>query len=110
MLHDESGMAVYKRTYKNDTIVVAINNTTDQQTVSLDENDLPLDMELKGLLADGSVKESKGKYSLIIDSEQAEIFSISEKQGLDFAFLGPILFIFSVLLGLVILLWKRFKK
>jgi hypothetical protein len=110
VLHEESGMAVYKRTYKDETLVIAINNTTEQQTVILDKNDLPLEMELKAILADGSVKESNGKYSLIIDSEQAEIFSISEKKGLDFSLLGPIALIISVLLGMVILIWRKNKK
>lgn len=110
VLHEESGMAVYKRTYKDETLIIAINNSTKQQTVVIDKNDLPLDMELKGILADCKVKEHNGKYSIIIDSEQAEIFSIAEKKGLNFSLLGPLALIISVLLGMVILIWRKIYK
>ena len=110
VLHDESGMAVFKRTYKDETIVIAINNTTEKQTVSLDEKVLPLDMELKGLMSNRSVKESKGKYSVIMDAEESEIFSVSKKEGLNFSLLGTIALIGSVLIGIIIWMWRRFKK
>jgi alpha-amylase len=110
VLHEESGMAVYKRSYKGETLVVAINNTTEQQTVSLDKNDLPLDMELNSLLTEERVKESNGKYSLTIDSEQVEIFNVSEKTGLTLALIMTIALIVSILLGIIILILRRIKK
>ncbi|HLG27497.1 MAG TPA: alpha-amylase family glycosyl hydrolase [Paenisporosarcina sp.] len=110
VLHEESGMAVYKRSNKGETLVVALNNTTEQQTVSLDENDLPPNMELNGLLTEERVKESNGKYSLTIDSEQVEIFDVSEKTGLTPALIVTIALIVSILLGIIILILRRIKK
>jgi alpha-amylase len=110
VLHEESGMAVYKRSYKGETLVVAINNTTKPQTVSLDKNDLPLDMELTSLLTEERVKESNGKYSLTIDSEQVEIFKVSEKTGLTLPISVTIALIVSILLGIIILIVRRIKK
>ena len=110
VLHEESGMAVYKRSYKGETLVVAINNTTKAQTVSLDKNDLPLNMELTSLLTEERVKESNGKYSLTIDSEQVEIFNVSEKTGMTLPISVTIALIVSILLGIIILILRRIKK
>ncbi len=110
VLHEDSGMAVYKRSYKGETLVVAINNTTKPQTVSLDKNDLPLDMELTSLLTEERVKESNGKYSLTIVSEQVEIFKVSEKTGWTLAVSVTIALIVSILLGIIILIVRRIKK
>ncbi|MDX1806629.1 MAG: alpha-amylase family glycosyl hydrolase [Paenisporosarcina sp.] len=110
VLHEESGMAVYKRSYKGETLVVAINNTTKAQTVSLDKNDLPLNMELTSLLTEERVKESNGKYSLSIDSEQVEIFNVSEKTGWTLPISVTITLIVSILLGIIILILRRIKK
>lgn len=110
VLHEESGMAVYKRSYKGETLVVAINNTTKAQTVSLDKNDLPLNMELTSLLTEERVKESNGKYSLTFDSEQVEIFNVSEKTGWTLPISVAIALIVSILLGIIILILRRIEK
>ena len=110
VLHEESGMAVYKRNYKDETVVVAINNTTEQQTVSLNHNDLPIDMELNRLLSEGRVKEKNDMYSLTMDSEQVEIFEVAEKTGISKILILTITIIGSILLALFLLLLRRVKK
>jgi len=75
-------MAVYKRTYKDETVIVAINNTTNVQTVTVEIKDLPKNKQLKGQLHEGSVKERNGEYTFVVEAEQAEIYAITNKTGL----------------------------
>lgn len=94
-LHEASGMAVYKRTYQNETIIVAINNTSKSQTVKISSKEIADDKQLTGLLSDMQVKAKSGKYQLTIDAETAEIFKVSEKSGMG---LYPIAFAAGVIL------------
>jgi alpha-amylase len=94
-LHEASGMAVYKRTYQDETIVVAINNTSKSQTVKINSKEFADDKQLTGLLSDMQVKEKSGQYQLTIDAETAEIFTVSEKSGLG---MYPIAFAAGVIL------------
>ncbi len=107
LLHEEAGMAVYKRSYLDETIIVAINNTTKSQTVILDNKDLPLNKELTGLLEGIIVSESGGKYKIEVISESSEIFIISVKSNLNISYF---LAISVVLLAFIVIILFRFKR
>lgn len=108
-LHEASGMAVYKRTYSDETIVVAINNTSKSQTVTINSKDIAVDKQLTGVLGDMLIKEKNGQYKLTLESETAEVFTVSEKSGMPiYAFAiaaGVVLFIL-----LAIYMLRRLKR
>ena len=79
LLVDEAGLTVYKRTYDDETIVVAINNTSEEQSVVLEE-EIETGKELQGLLAGGLVKSDENGYSIRLESGQSEIFQLVEQQ------------------------------
>ena len=53
LLYEQDGMAVYKREYQEETSVVAINNTTETQTVAIPAEKLAegaSDKKIRGML------------------------------------------------------------
>ncbi|MCA1039482.1 alpha-amylase [Bacillus infantis] len=109
-LYNKDGMAVYKRTYEDETTVVAINNTVETQTVSLDSGLLEEDKQLKGLLGGDLVRYDDGNYKLIVDREEAEIYVLSEKTGLNIPYLAVMGLVYAAFIVFIILLWRRSKK
>lgn len=113
LLHEENGMAVYTRGYKGEKIIVAINNTTEMKTVIIDSKNIPKNKHLVGLLEDDFVKERNGEFTLVIDSEHAEIFSVTDKARISITTLvamGLGLIGISAILILIMMKIKRVKK
>ena len=107
-LFDKDGMGIFKRTYKDQTVVIAINNTSETQTIQLTKDDLADNKELKGLIGDDLVRSDKeGNYHLVLDREEAEVYLLKNKSGLNYPYLftlGGMYFLFLLFLYLV---WKR---
>lgn len=89
MLYDHNGMAVYKRTYRGETSVIAINNTRKSQKVTLTSKDLTEGQELRGLLAGDLVRSQDGKYILVMNRDNSEIYVQAEKSGINIKLLAP---------------------
>ncbi|MFD2924277.1 alpha-amylase family glycosyl hydrolase [Halobacillus naozhouensis] len=86
-LYNKDGLAVFKRTYEDQTMVIAINNSTKTRVANL--TNLPGDMQMRGLMLDGLVRPSdQGVYKLGMDRETADIFVIEPDQGLNWAFIS----------------------
>lgn len=83
MLYDKKGMAVYKRVYKGETSLIAINNTSKSQSVALTEDQLDEGKELRGLLAGDKVENENNKYTLILDRDNSEVYVVAEKSGIN---------------------------
>lgn len=110
LLYEKEGMAVYKRVYKDEIAVVAINNTTKTQKVTLKEDDLAPDKELRGLLGDDLVRSDNGEYQLVIDREKAEVYFIAEKTGLNIPYLAVMATVYAAFITFIILVWRRSRK
>lgn len=111
LLHEVGGMAVYKRTYKDETVIVAINNTTDVQTVTVEIKDLPKNKQFKGQLHESSVKERHGEYTFVVEAEQAEIYAITNSTRLSMStYLSIGIGIIGLGFLLTIIMWKMKRK
>lgn len=110
LLVEEDGLAVYKRTYQDETTVIAINNSTESQKAVLTADKLEDDKELRGLLAGDLVRSKGGEYSLIIDREQAEIYVLAEKTGLNIPLIAALVAVYIAFMIFLFMLWKRSKK
>lgn len=84
LLHEKDGIIVYKREVEGETAVVAINNMTKTQSVKIDSTSDEL--ELRGLLSGDRVESKDGEYNIIIDREEAEIYLLGEKTGINIPF------------------------
>ncbi|MGM9923999.1 MAG: alpha-amylase family glycosyl hydrolase [Bacillus sp. (in: firmicutes)] len=110
VLYEQDGMVVYKRTYKSETIVVAINNSAKTQHITLTEQDLAGKRELRGLLAGDLVREDGGEYKIVIDREEAEIYALTEKTGLNIGYIATIAGVWIIFALFIIVVMKRSKR
>lgn len=110
VLYEKKGMAVFKRTYKEETSVIAINNTSNTQNVTLTSEQLAADKELRGLLADDLVRSNKDEYKLTIDREEAEIYVLAAKTGLNIPYLAVMGGVYAAFFIFIFLLVRRAKK
>ena len=86
LLYEQDGMAVYKREYQEETSVVAINNTTETQTVAIPAEELAGgadNKELRGMLNGDLVRDKDKQYTITIDRDESEIYVLSEKSGIN---------------------------
>ncbi len=107
LLYEQDGMAVYKREYQEETSVVAINNTTETQTVAIPAEKLAEGAdhkELRGMLNGDLVRDKDKQYTMTIDRDESEIYVLSKKSGINLFYLislGVVLLSFFVFLILV---------
>ncbi|PLR78871.1 alpha-amlyase [Bacillus sp. V3-13] len=110
LLFEDKGMAVYKRTSDDETSVIAINNTSETKSAELDESSLDADKELRGLLNGDVIKSSEGQYKLVLDREEAEIYFLSDKTGLNIPYLTAMGVVYAAFIVFIILVWKRSRR
>jgi len=110
ILSEKNGMIVYKRNYKEETTVVAINNSSESHTVTISADQLEDDMELRGLLDGDLVRSDEGKYQLFMDREKAEIYALAPKTGLNIPYLAAMGIVYALFITFIVLLWKRSKR
>lgn len=110
LLHEEGGFLVYKREYNGETTVVALNNTTKSQSVTLTAEELEDNMELRGVLNGDLVRSDEGKYPVILDRDEAEIYLLAEKTGLNIPFIAGTASVVVLFLAFIYLLKRKAKK
>ncbi|MGM0902386.1 MAG: alpha-amylase family glycosyl hydrolase [Bacillota bacterium] len=110
LLHEQDGMAVFKREYEDEISVIAINNTSGTKNVTVPADDLKDNMELRGLLAGDLVRSNEGSYHLVLDREEAEIYVLSERTGINIAYLSAMLVVVLLFIIFIILLKRRAKR
>ncbi|MDQ0216691.1 glycosidase [Oikeobacillus pervagus] len=107
-LYDKDGMTIYKRKYKDETIIVAINNSSKTQKVTLTSAQLESDKELRGLLDGDLVRSNEdGTYTIIMDRELAEIYALAEKSGINFSYVTALVTVYVLFLSFIFIVWKR---
>ncbi|MCM3110472.1 alpha-amylase family glycosyl hydrolase [Lederbergia lenta] len=110
MLYEKNGMAVFKREYKDDTLVIAINNTTKDQSAVIKAEQLEDDKELRGLLNSDMVRSDNGEYKIILERESAEVYKMAEKSSYNIPFIIAMIGVFVVFIIFMYIAWKRGKK
>ncbi|WAA08680.1 alpha-amylase family glycosyl hydrolase [Fervidibacillus albus] len=81
-LYHSNGMLIYKREYDGETTVIALNNTTDEQTVSIDEQEFGKDKQLTDLIGNGdNIRVKDGTYTFSLERETSVIYVLEEKQN-----------------------------
>ncbi|RIW35294.1 alpha-amlyase [Bacillus salacetis] len=110
LLHEKDGMAVFKREYEGETMIVAINNTSKSQSVKLQTPQLPEGMELRGLLDEDLVRADGDTYDLILDREEAEIYVLAPKSGLNYGFIGALTAVYVIFMIFIYYVWKKGRE
>ena len=106
-IYDKNGMTVFKRQYKDETLIVAINNSNKTQKVTIPAEELDRNKELRGLLEGGLARAEEEKFSLILDREQAEVYALTEKVGVNKLFIAALAAVYIIFMVFLYLVWKR---
>lgn len=109
-IYDRNGLSVFKRQYKNETIVVAINNTGETQSIAIPASELDENKELRGLLAGDMSRAADGEFTVILDREEAEIYALAEKTGINYAFIAAMFAVWIIFVLFLYIVWKRGRK
>ena len=110
VLYQKGGTAVFKRVYGDETMVVVMNNTTKTQTIKLAEKDLEENKELRGMLNGDLARSKDNSYSIVIDRESTEVYTLASKSTINTPYLiiiGLVLVIFGIFIAMII---KRSKR
>lgn len=101
-------MSLFKRSYKDETMYIAINNATELQTVHVANN--KSQVQLRGLLGDDIVRENQqGEFKISVPRETAEIYIIEEDRGVNWLFIGVVSGVLLLFIIAVIYLSRKQK-
>lgn len=101
LVGSSNAMSVFKRTYEDQTMYIAINNSTTSQDITV--SDIAPDMELRGYLEDNLVRENEnGDYRIGLPRESIEVYILQENKGINWGFIAfsggvIVLFVFAVI-------------
>jgi len=111
LLVDDAGLTLYKRTYGDETVIVAINNTSEAKKIALDEG-IEKGKQLKGLLAGELVNSGNNEdgYTFKLESGQSEIYEFVNEKSDNRLVLGIVIGIIVILLVFLVLRFKRTKQ
>ncbi|WP_047986184.1 alpha-amylase family glycosyl hydrolase [Ornithinibacillus californiensis] len=109
LVGSDQGLSVFKRTYQDETMYIAINNDSVSRTVSL--TDLDSDLQLRGILGDNLVRQlDSGEYKIGLARESTDVYIIEEDSGINWMFVAPVVTILLIFVLAVIYLSRKQKK
>jgi glycosidase len=109
-LYEKNGMSIFKREYKGETLIVAVNNTGETQKVVIPADKLDPDKELRGLLAGDMSRAADGEFTIILDREEAEVYVLAKKTGINYAFVSAMITVYVTFIIFLYVVWKRGKR
>lgn len=105
----EASMLVFRRSYEDEVMYVAINNGS--ESAYIDEANLESGMQLTGILEDNLVRENEeGNYRIGIPRESVEVYLLEEDKGFNWLFIGFIVSVLSLFVIAVVLLKRKQKQ
>ncbi|WP_071459116.1 alpha-amylase family glycosyl hydrolase [Bacillus massilinigeriensis] len=110
VLYAKGGVTIFKRSHEKETTVVVINNTEKSQAVSIPEKEIAEGMELRGMLSDDKVKSEDGKYKIVQEREEAQVFMVAPKSGLNIPYLLAMAAVYAAFFAFIFILIKRASK
>ncbi|HDR4560493.1 alpha-amylase [Bacillus cereus] len=109
LLYDKGGMSIFKRKYKDEVTLVAINNTKETQKVPLHANLIGEKKELRGLLEDEIIREENGQFYLVLKREESNVYKVSGETGVNWLFISLIVGVNILFIAFLIAV-KRKRK
>ncbi|KYG59180.1 alpha-amylase family glycosyl hydrolase [Planococcus maritimus] len=111
MLHEEEGWMVYKRSNDEESWIIAINNSSETKSLSVAPDVVGEGMELRGLFESDIVRpDEDGQYRLTLDRELVETYHITEKRGLNTAYIVTLGLMYLIFMGFLWVVWKKGKQ
>jgi len=110
MLYGKDGISVFKRTYQEETVIIALNNTEKAQKIHLTREQLDVNKELHGLMAEDIIRPAKDGYYLVLERETANVYALAEKTGLNTPLIATLVAINVAFLMFLILVKRKRKQ
>ncbi|WP_198162642.1 alpha-amylase family glycosyl hydrolase [Halobacillus mangrovi] len=108
-MYNNDGLAVFKRTYQDQTMIIAINNA--EETKSTELTNLKDDQQLTGLIQDGIIRQQKdGVYRLGMERETADVFLVEPDRGYNWLFIGFVGGVLSLFVIAVVAIGLKNRK
>ncbi len=107
LMETDGAMSVFKRETKEQTIIVAINNSSKTKTIQLDSTLFKNNQELRGKLNTDLVREQDGVFGITLERETAEVYLVENESGLNVGFL---VILILIPIGFVVFLIMAKKK
>ncbi|MBX0313522.1 alpha-amylase family glycosyl hydrolase [Planococcus glaciei] len=111
VLHEEDGWLVYKRFNDEESWIVAINNTSSTQSVTLPADIIGSDKELQGLFESDRVRqEANGEYRISLERELAETYHVTDETGFNKAYIAALAVLYIVFMIFLWVVWRKGKQ
>ncbi|MGM0897761.1 MAG: alpha-amylase family glycosyl hydrolase [Bacillota bacterium] len=111
ILHAEEGWMVYKRSNEEEAWIIAVNNSSETKNLGVGPEVVGEDMELRGLFENDVVRPGDdGQYRLTLDRELVETYHITEKRGLNTAYMVTLGLMYLIFMGFLWVVWKKGKQ
>lgn len=105
----EEGMSVFRKSYEDETIYIALNNDSVSHAVSISSIDSNL--QLRGLIGDDLVRaDEDGIYHIGLPREEVEIYIIEPNEGLNWGLISFVVGVFILFVAAVIVLSNKDRK
>lgn len=111
MLHNEEGLLIYKRFNKEESWIVAINNTSKTQSFDLPKEVIGDHQELQGLFQHDILRQREdGQYRLVLDRELAEFYTVNDQKGFNKGYMVALALVYILFLVFIYLVWRKGKQ
>lgn len=110
-LHNEDGFVVFERSNEEEKWIVAINNTSEVQSLEVNPGELGEKKKLRGVLGQDLIKETKdNQYHVVLDRETAEIYLVEEDKGFNTPYLIASILVVVLFIGFLFLVIRKGKQ
>lgn len=111
VLHETDGWLVYKRSNREESWIIAINNSSTTKSLTLPAEVVGDEKEMRGLFENQVVRQNDdGTYQITVDRELGEAFNVIEPRGINLAYFAALTLVVTLFLSFLFLAWRRGKK
>ena len=111
VLKNENGYAVYKREAGEETFLIVVNNTSATQRIDLSSEIIGEDKEVRGIFESDLIRTTDdGSYRIVIDREIVEVFQVTDRKGLNTAYIIAMAISYLLFILFLVIVWKKGKQ
>lgn len=110
VIENDNGLLVYTRASDDEQWVIFVNNTDKTKSVTLTEEQLGANKELRGMFDRDIVREQNGEYVLVLNREIVEIYQVIENQGLNKSYMVALALVYILFAAFIIIVVKRARQ
>lgn len=111
VLKNENGYAVYKRESGEETFIIVVNNTSATQRIDLSSKVIGEDKEVRGIFESDLIRSTDdGSYRIVIDREIVEVFQVTDRKGLNTAYIIAMVISYLLFIVFLVIVWKKENK